>query len=147
MLLSCWTLGAQPKYLLSASQLCVVWIVAAGFIALVVPLFQKRVLTLCKGWMLDHCPFGGTMWAARLVAYTGIRRDSPPVATNLAMPASWLIAVSYYSIRSAQGSICFVVPLSCSPWRDGAQAVVLAHLAATALRTASAFGSVFDAVH
>ena len=130
--------------MLVAFQLCVVRIVATDVIALVIPLCQKRMLTLCKGWMFDDCPSGGTLTAARLHRYPSIRRGSPSVATDLAMPASWLIAVGYYSIRSAQGSICLVVPLSCSPWSHNGQAVVLAHLAAAALRAACAPASVAD---
>ena len=64
VLLPCRTLVAQPKYMLAAPQLCVVGIVATGFIALVVPLCQEGVLTLSKGWMLGDCPSRGTLWAA-----------------------------------------------------------------------------------
>ena len=66
------------------------------------------------------------------------------MATDLAMPASWLIALCHYSIRSAQVKICLIVPLSCNLWSYSGQAVVLAHLAASALRAAGAIGSVLD---
>ena len=136
MFLSCWTLGAQPVYLLVASQRRVVGIIGTGFITLVVPLCQKRVLTPCKGWMLGDCPSWSALPATRLIIDTSIGRGSPPAAADLTVPASWLIALCYDSVRSAQGSICLMVPLSCSPWSNGAQAVVLAHLAAAALRAA-----------
>ena len=60
------------------------------------------------------------------------------------MPASWLIALCHHSVRSPQGSICFIVPLSCSPWRFGGQTVMLAHLAAAALRAASIICAVLN---
>ena len=60
------------------------------------------------------------------------------------MPASWLVAVCQNGVRSAQGSICLIVPLGCSPWRYGGQAVVFAHLVAAAPWAAIAIGSVFD---
>ena len=145
VLLPRWALAAKPEDLLVAVQAGVVREVLVGCVAFMVPFcqacFASRVLTLCKGWVLDLtlAPFiFVTLWAASsgffTDPFTGL--CTPLIATHLTDPSNGSAALRRYAVRC--GVICLIVPLSCHLGSLGCQGVVLAHLVATALRAATA---------
>ena len=145
VLLSSWTIGAKPENLLVAFQADFVRKVPMLCVARVVPLCQDsshfRLLAICKGWLLDLLPAGfvciSALWAASFVfADPLIGCLTPLVATGITEPSNRLIAVCHHTVRCT--IIYFIVPLSCHQGSIGSQAVVLAHLAPTALGATTA---------
>ena len=140
MLLSGWTIGAEPEDLLVALQPYFVRKVPMLCITRVIPLCQEgshfRVFALCKGWLLNFfaafCICICTVWAASLVFDPRIRCCTPLVATHLTEPTNRLMALCHYAVRRT--IICLRTPLSCNQGSLGSQGVVLAHLLAAALR-------------
>ena len=147
VLLSHWTIGAEPEDLLAASQTDFVRKVATLCITKVVPLCQKGsrwgILALCKGWLLGvlpaFCLCFCTLWAASLPADATINFCAPLVATGMTEPTTGPMASCHHAVRRT--IICIIVPLSCHQGVLGSQRVVLADLVAAALRAASAKAS------
>ena len=145
VLLACWTIVAEPEDLLLALQAYFVRKVPTLCVARVIPLCQEgshfRILALCKGWVLGlfaaFCIGFCTLWAASFFFADPLTRwCTPLVAANITEPTNRLTALGHHGVRSTV--VGFTVPLSCDQGSLGRQGIVLAHLAAAALRAASA---------
>ena len=148
VLLPRWALVAEPENLLVASQSSVVGKIPLQLIAFMVPFcqdsFAVRVMTFCKGWMLDLLvapAFVITLWAASFVfADPVIGRCTPLVVTHITAPTNWVTALRHHIGRCAV--ICVIIPLSCHRRSLGGQGVVLAHFVPAALRATIAIAPV-----
>ena len=151
MLLPCWTSGAEPEDLPVTPQADLVRKVPMLCIASMVPLCQEgshfRLLTLCKGGMLDLLPadfvcIGALRAASFLFADPVVGTCTPLVATGITEPTNRLIALCHHTVRCA--IICLIVPLGRDQRSLGGQGVVLAHFAAAALGATSAIAPLID---
>ena len=148
--LPCWAFGAEPEDLLGTSQSSVMGKIIPLGIASMVPLcqgsFALRVLPLSKCWVLDlllAAVSASSLGAAWLFsAHPLVGCLTPLVATGITEPANPLVAVCHHTVRCT--IICFKVPLTCQQGINGGQGVMLADLAANALRAPTAFAPFTD---
>ena len=119
-------------------------------IAFMVPLcqgsFALRVLPLSKCWVLDlplaAVPVSALGAAWFFSAHPLVGCLTPFVATGITEPTNPLVALCHHTVRGT--IISFKVPLTCQQWINGGQGVMLADLAANALRAPTAFAPVTD---
>lgn len=99
-----------------------------------------RVLAVCKGWVLnlDFRSCTCTIGAPSLASDSVTRSCTPLVAAGITQPANRLMTLRHHAVRCT--IIHFKVPLSCNQGSLGSQRIVLAHLAATALRAPTTLG-------
>ena len=148
VLLSSWTIGAEPEDLLVALQPYSVRKAPMLCITRVIPLCQEgchvRVLAVCKGWLLSFfaafCICFCTLWAASLVFDPVIRSCPPLVTTSTTQPPNRLTTLCNHAGWCT--IICLRIPLSRNQGVLGSQGVVLAHLLAAALRATTAIAPV-----